>query len=159
MGEIAGQGKRLVQLKMKILIMGLPGSGKTTLAKLLAPMFNAVWLNADVVRKEADDWDFTMEGTIRQTKRMERLAQEAVDANRVVVADFICPTQRNRQEFGADYTIWMDTIKEGRFDDMNKMFEAPSKYDFKVGHTEADMWAFLIKQDILDKHGNLGPHR
>ncbi len=159
MGEIAGQGKRLVQLKMKILIMGLPGSGKTTLAKLLAPMFNAVWLNADVVRKEADDWDFTMEGTIRQTKRMKTLAQEAVDANRVVVADFICPTQRNRQEFGADYTIWMDTIKEGRFDDMNKMFEAPSKYDFKVGHTEADMWAFLIKQDILDKHGNLGPHR
>ena len=74
-------------------------------------------------------------------------------------ADFICPTESTRQEFGADYTIWMDTIKEGRFDDMNKMFEAPSNYDFKVGHMEADMWSFLIKQDILDKHGNLGPHR
>ena len=58
----------------------------------------------------------------------------------------------------ADYTIWMDTIKEGRFEDTNKMFEAPNKYDFRVGHMEANMWAFLIKQDILDTHGNLGPH-
>ena len=144
---------------MKILIMGLPGSGKTTLAKLLVPMFNAVWLNADEVRKEADDWDFTSEGRIRQANRMKTLAQEAVDANRVVVADFICPTESTRQDFGADYTIWMDTIKEGRFDDTNKMFEEPKKPNFIVKHFEADMWAFLIKQDILDTHGNLGPHR
>tara|TARA_B100000902_G_scaffold266581_1_gene252633 strand:+ start:177 stop:611 length:435 start_codon:yes stop_codon:yes gene_type:complete len=144
---------------MKILIMGLPGSGKTTLAKLLVPMFNAVWLNADEVRKEADDWDFTSEGRIRQANRMKTLAQEAVDANRVVVADFICPTESTRQDFGADYTIWMDTIKEGRFDDTNKMFEEPKNPNFIVKHFEADMWAFLIKQDILDTHGNLGPHR
>jgi len=144
---------------MKILIMGLPGSGKTTLAKLLVPMFNAVWLNADEVRKEADDWDFTSEGRIRQANRMKTLAQEAVDANRVVVADFICPTESTRQDFGADYTIWMDTIKEGRFDDTNKMFEEPKNPNFIVKHFEADMWAFLIKQDILDIHGNLGPHR
>ena len=139
--------------------MGLPGSGKTTLAKLLVPMFNAVWLNADEVRKEADDWDFTSEGRIRQANRMKTLAQEAVDANRVVVADFICPTESTRQDFGADYTIWMDTIKEGRFDDTNKMFEEPKNPNFIVKHFEADMWAFLIKQDILDIHGNLGPHR
>ena len=139
--------------------MGLPGSGKTTLAKLLVPMFNAVWLNADEVRKQADDWDFTAEGRIRQANRMKQLAQEAVDSNRTVVADFICPTEATRNDFGTDYTVWMDTIKEGRFDDTNKMFEEPSKYDFKVGHMEADMWSFLIKQDILDKHGNLGPHR
>lgn len=144
---------------MKILIMGLPGSGKTTLAKLLVPMFNAVWLNADEVRKEVDDWDFTSEGRIRQANRMKTLAQEAVDANRVVVADFICPTESTRQDFGADYTIWMDTIKEGRFDDTNKMFEEPKNPNFIVKHFEADMWAFLIKQDILDTHGNLGPHR
>jgi adenylylsulfate kinase len=144
---------------MKILIMGLPGSGKTTLAKLLAPMLNAVFLNADEVRKQADDWDFTNEGRQRQSMRMRTLAEEAVNNNRVVVADFICPTESTRKNFGADYTVWMDTIKEGRFDDTNKMFETPSTFDFKVSHKEADMWAYLIKQDITEKHGSLGPHR
>ena len=144
---------------MKILICGLPGSGKTTLAKLLVPMFNAVWLNADVVRKQADDCDFTDEGRVRQANRMKDLANEAVSKNRIVIADFICPTEQTRKDFDADYTIWMNTIKEGRFEDTNKMFQEPSLVDFKVTHFEADMWAFLIKQDILDKYGNLGPHR
>ena len=121
-------------------------------------MFNAVWLNADEVRKEADDWDFSTEGRIRQANRMNTLAQEAVDNNRVVVADFICPTESTRQNFKADYTIWMDTITMGRFEGTNTLFEPPSEYDFRVPHLDAVMWAFLIKQDILDKHGNLGPH-
>ena len=121
-------------------------------------MFNAVWLNADEVRKEADDWDFSPEGRIKQANRMKTLAQESIDKNRVVVADFVCPTETTRTDFGADYTVWMDTIKECRFDDTNQMFEPPKKYDFKIGYKDATMWAFLIKQDILDKHGNLGPH-
>ena len=138
---------------MKILIMGLPGSGKTTLAKLLVPMFNAIWLNADEVRKKADDWDFSEEGRKRQSLRMWSFAEEAVDANRTVVADFICPTEATRKEFDADYTVWVDTIKEGRFEDTNKVFQEPEKYDFRVTHQEADMWAYLIKQDIngMDK--------
>ena len=144
---------------MKILIMGLPGSGKTTLAKHLVPMYNAVWLNADDVRKDADDWDFSEEGRKRQSLRMSKLAKEARDNNRNVVADFVCPTEETRKQFGADYTIWMDTIKEGRFEDTNKMFVPPNDYDFKVPYMDASMWAFLIKQDIFDKHGNLGPHR
>ena len=131
--------------------MGLPGAGKTTLAKLLVPMFNAVWLNADEVRKEANDWDFSEMGRSIQANRMKRLADEAIKNNRNVVADFVCPTEHNREDFNADYIIWMDTIKEGRFEDTNKMFEQPKKFNFKVTHKEATMWAFLIKQDINDK--------
>ena len=98
--------------------MGLPGSGKTTLAKLLAPMFNAIWLNADEVRKEANDWDFSEQGRIRQANRMNTLAKEAIANNRIVVADFVCPTEKTRKDFNADYTIFMDTIKEGRYDEI-----------------------------------------
>ena len=142
----------------KILIMGLPGSGKTTLAKKLASMFNAVWLNADKVREEANDWDFSEMGRTIQANRMKRLAQEAVDKNRNVIADFVCPTENTRRDFEADYTIWMDTIKEGRFEDTNKMFEPPVFYNFRVTHKDADMWAFLIKGDMLSKLRGLGVH-
>jgi adenylylsulfate kinase len=144
---------------MKILIMGLPGSGKTTLAKHLVPMFNAVWINADEVRRLCDDWDFTPEGRTRQALRMWTYAEESIEQNRNVVVDFVCPTDETRKKFKADYTVWMDTVKESEYDDTNKMFETPTNYDFKVTHKEADMWAFLIKQDITQKHGNLGPHR
>ena len=126
-------------IKKKILIMGLPGSGKTTLAKLLVPMYNAVWLNADQVRQDANDWDFTDEGRVRQANRMKTLAEDALDKNRNIIADFVCPTEKTREDFNADYVIWMDTIKEGRFEDTNKMFEPPKKYDFKVTHMEAQM--------------------
>jgi len=136
---------------MKILIMGLPGSGKTTLAKLLVPRFNAVWLNADKIREQYNDWDFTPEGRTRQANRMKQLAQKAIDKNRVVIADFVCPLEETREDFNADYIIWMDTIKEGRFEDTNQMFISPKKYDFKVTHKEADMWAFLIEKDIREK--------
>ena len=131
--------------------MGLPGAGKTTLAKLLVPMFNAVWLNADEVRKEANDWDFSEIGRSIQANRMKRLADEAIKNNRNVIADFVCPTENTREDFKADYIIWMDTIKESEFEDTNKMFEQPKNFDFKVPHKDATMWAYLIKQDINDK--------
>lgn len=135
---------------MKILIMGLPGSGKTTLARMIAPRLNAVWLNADEVRKEADDWDFSEKGTKRQANRMKSKAQQALDNNRIVVADFICPTEQTRTDFDADYVIWMDTIKEGRFEDMNKMFEEPTEYNTRVTSKDAEMWAYLITQELRD---------
>ena len=138
--------------------MGLPGSGKTTLAKLLAPMFNAVRLNADEVRKEANDWDFSEMGRSIQANRMRRLADEAIQSNRNVVADFVCPTEHTREDFNADYIIWMDTIKESEYEDTNKMFEQPKNFDFKVTHKDAQMFSFLIKQEILDKLKGLGPH-
>ena len=144
---------------MIILIMGLPGSGKTTLAKKLKPMFNAVWLNADEIRKEVNDWDFSEQGRMKQSIRMKIQATKAKSENRNVIADFICPTEQTRKEFNADYTIWVDTIKVSKYEDTNKIFETPSKYDFKVTHKDADMWAYLIKQDILEIFKNVGPHR
>ena len=135
---------------MKILIMGLPGSGKTTLAQMMASRLNAVWLNADEVRKEANDWDFSEDGRRRQSLRMRSLAEGAVGNNRTVVADFVCPTEKTREHFDADYVIWMDTIKEGRFEDTNKMFEEPTEYNTRVTSKDAEMWAFLVVQEIRD---------
>ena len=135
----------------KILIMGLPDSGKTTLAKLLAPMFNAVLLNEDEIRKEANDFDYSEIGRSIQTNRMKRLADEAIQNNRNVVADFECSTEHTREDLNADYIIWMDTIKESKL-------EPPKNFDFKVTHKDAQMFSFLIKQEILDKLKGLGPH-
>ena len=150
MGSVERQSKRLVQHKMKILIMGLPGSGKTTLAQMIAPRLNAVWLNADEIRKQADDWDFSRDGRMRQSLRMRSLAETAVGANRTVVADFICPTEKTREHFDAEYVIWMDTIKESSFEDTNKMFEEPTEYNTRVTSKDAEMWAFLVVQEIRD---------
>ena len=128
--------------------MGLPGSGKTTLANELAPLLNAKRLNADEVRKEANDWDFSEEGRKRQSKRMADFALKMKVDGSYVVADFICPTLEARNLFPADYTIWVDTIKEGRFDDTNKMFVKPDKYDFHVTTQDAKNWAPKIYKEI-----------
>ena len=118
---------------MKILIFGLPGSGKSTLAEPFANLLGGVWLNADAVRKEYDDWDFSPEGRMRQAMRMKFLADGVVKAGKIAVADFVCPTEAARAEFNPDFTVWMDTIKEGRFEDTNKMFEQPTaKCDYHV---------------------------
>ena len=128
--------------------MGLPGAGKTTLADELAPMINAKRLNADEVRKKANDWDFSVEGRKRQAKRMAKFANELKEEGNYVVADFICPTPEARRLFPSDYIIWVDTINEGRFDDTNKMFVKPDKFDFHVTSKDAKYWATKIFEDL-----------
>ncbi len=112
--------------------MCLPGSGKTTLAKKLVPLLSAKWLNSDEVRTAANDWDFSEEGRTRQASRMADFAKKLKEDGNYVVADFVCPTPEARSLFPADYIVWLDTIKEGRFEDTNKIFEAPSDCDFKI---------------------------
>ncbi len=131
-----------------ILIMGLPGAGKTTLANELAPMINAKRLNADEVRKAADDWDFSKEGRKRQAKRMADFALKLKEEGNNVVADFICPTLEARSLFPADYIIWVDTIKEGRFEDTNQMFIKPEKFNFHVTSQDAKNWVPKILKDL-----------
>ena len=128
--------------------MGLPGSGKTTLAEELAPMLNAKRLNADEVRKEANDWDFSEDGRKRQAKRMSEFALKLKEQGFNVVADFICPTPEARSLFPADYVIWVDTIKKRRFDDTNKMFIKPDKFDYHVTTQDAKNWAPKIFEDF-----------
>lgn len=133
------------RLQMKILIMGLPGSGKTTLAKPFAELIGGVWINADQIRERYNDWDFSIEGRIRQAQRMKHLADGIEMAGKIAVADFVCPTEKARQEFGADYTVWMDTISEGRFADTNILFEPPLNVDYHVKDWFKDTHAELMK--------------
>ena len=128
--------------------MGLPGSGKTTLANELAPILNAKRVNADEVRKAANDWDFSAEGRKRQSKRMADLAKREKEKGNNVIADFICPTPEARNLFPADYIVWVDTIKKGRFDDTNLMFIKPEKFDCHVTTQNAKHWAAQIAEKI-----------
>ena len=128
--------------------MGLPGSGKTTLASELAPLIKAKRINADEVRKKANDWDFSEEGRTIQAKRMANLALKKKEEGYNVIADFICPTQEARNLFPADYIIWVDTIKKGRFDDTNAMFIKPKKFNCHVTTQNAKKWALKIAEEI-----------
>ena len=140
---------------MKILIFGLPGSGKSTLAEPFAKLIGGVWINADAVREHYDDWDFTPEGRMRQAMRMKFLSDGVVMAGRIAVTDFVCPTEEARQAFAPDFTVWMDTIKEGRFEDTNKMFQSPVNYDYHVSAWFDDTHKQLVKvvESYMGKHG------
>ena len=137
-------------MKKKILIMGLPGAGKTYLADKLVPKISAAWLNADKVRKEANDWDFSPEGRIRQAKRMAEKAEKFKKEGSHVVADFVCPTPKARELFNPDFIIWVDTIKKGRFEDTNKIFVKPEKYDVRVTEQNAEIWSIKIADQITN---------
>ena len=124
---------------MKILICGLPGSGKTWLAeRLVKNLKDCAWYNADVVRRCANDWDFSEEARIRQANRMKTFADFERSNGRWVVCDFVAPTDKARQAFEADYIIWLDTIEAGRFEDTNQMFEKPANANIHIKNFMTD---------------------
>ena len=128
--------------------MGLPGAGKTTLANELAKLIKSKRLNADEIRRAANDWDFSEEGRTRQSKRMFEVALKLKNEGNNVIADFICPTPEARKLFPADYIVWIDTIQKGRFEDTNQMFVKPEKFDFHVTTQDANLWAPKIAEDL-----------
>ena len=138
-------------MNIKILIMGLPGSGKTWFAERLQKHLDCAWYNADKVRELANDWDFTEQGRFRQAQRMKSLADFEKFHGRTVICDFVCPFEETRKTFQADFVIFMNTIQKGRFEDTNKMFEKPSSYHIEVTYhwteEEVEDFANLLRED------------
>lgn len=154
-------------MAQRILIMGLPGAGKTYFAERLktyleqhsdlyhtgaenisASRAQVKWINADDVRKKYNDWDFSHEGRIRQSLRMRELADSFL--NDFVIVDFVAPLPEMRNNFKADWTIWIDTIEKGRFEDTNKVFTPPEVYDFRITEQAAEKWAEFVGSHILE---------
>lgn len=161
-------------MKTKILIMGLPGAGKTYFAERLKhylenfsdishlplelfanyeslPMYwraSVTWFNADEIRKKYNDWDFSRVGRIRQSLRMAQFALEC--SGDYVICDFVAPLPEMRHNFKADWTIWIDTIDASRYEDTNKAFVPPDIYDFRIIEQNADKWVPFVGQHILN---------
>ena len=135
----------------KILIMGLPGSGKTWLAeRLIKHLDNCAWYNADVIRGAANDWDFSTEGRLRQANRMRTFADFEILNGRSVMCDFVAPVEAARRQFNADRVIWVDTIEEGRFEDTNKLFEAPTDVDMHITTHLSDEEIETLAQHMME---------
>jgi adenylylsulfate kinase len=132
---------------MKILIMGLPGSGKTTLASKIKEKLNADWINADQIRKKYNDWDFSRSGVLRQAKRMSVEADKF--KKEFVIADFICPFEEGRKFFNPDYIIWVDTIEKGKLPTFDFSFEKPKKYNFRLKNHNYNLSEIIL--DIKNK--------
>tara|TARA_B100000315_G_C14583263_1_gene591617 strand:+ start:1139 stop:1639 length:501 start_codon:yes stop_codon:yes gene_type:complete len=142
--------KKNISTSKKILIMGLPGTGKTTLSKELKKYFPVVHLNADEIRGHFDDWDFSKEGRLRQAERMARFSNYVTSKKIFAITDFVCPLEETRSILKPDILIWMDTEKKGRFEDTNKIFEPPKKFHFRISTKDAKYWAKQIKDKILN---------
>ena len=154
-------------MSQRILIMGLPGSGKTTLAgalkkyleehgdityaralnEFINPQVKVNWFNADDIRRKYNDWDFSNDGRIRQSIRMFQFSMEA--GGDYVICDFVAPLVEMRNNFKADWTIWVDTIREGRYADTNAAFVEPEHYDFRITEQDAEKWAEFIGEHIV----------
>lgn len=134
----------------KILVCGLPGAGKTTLTRLLAPKLGAVLFNADEVRANINkDLGYSLEDRIEQATRMGWLCDRVVQAGCVAIADFVCPTPQTRTAFGAGFVIWVDRIKEGRFEDTNRLFIPPESFDVRVtAEGQPEFWVEHIVSKI-----------
>ncbi len=123
---------------LRILVMGLPGSGKTYFSEKLKDKLNCAYFNADKLRGMSSDWDFSEKGRMRQSRRMKTYSMFEKDNGRTSVCDFICPTKETRSHFNADYVIWLNTIDEGRYEDTNKIFEVPSNVDYLITEKNAE---------------------
>lgn len=146
-----------------ILILGLPGAGKTFLATALNQElennnYKTAWFNADRVREQFNDWDFSPAGRHRQMTRMKILADKAKETGSYVICDFVCPTKQLRTGFNADFVVWMDTIDEGRFEDTNQVFEPLGKHEYHAVITEHEWWntqhAKMWAQEIIRRLEN-----
>lgn len=128
---------------MIILVMGLPGSGKTTLAEALQLQLECAWYNADIIREMANDWEFSIAARLRQAYRMKALANIERQHNRTAIFDFICPTNIIQGMFKPDFLIWMDTIKKSVHEDTNQIFEPPKSPDIILRS-----WQYNIEQIV-----------